>query len=553
MISYLYICGDINQNDMSLADYMAPLAELQELASRFDAELFEFMQKDRLCTWLKASADVREKVLSMDNAAYESRVRELWDDYKRIRFHPVTERDLAVLEGHLEGLESVPFGDIFLYLSSENKEIQAFQKAMKVEALPILLVTNADTMENVMGLNSARLSIDEWDDVLFCRDLSFGVTDFFEGWRNMSLRSDLYAPELIFQGGATGARLNFMHIIRPGCRSCHIEVPASGFSCEIPSCQLPNFDPVFYMRLAELTGSMPTLWQSMECVYNVSPSSCMAEYRGRSMRYYDPARERLVDIHIPADVGGEYCIQAVNAEVSRHMVVLDHPCYILDGNSIVGHYGCEPDCDGKAMPLCLDESYDEDDVCVLVPYDDENIIGDPRFMGEINRLAKGVRLGMRELKGRLSTKEMAFCFSCIHLNDAEALKTRISECLRRHHKDAGDDELRLIVSDIIAIRREEPRYFNDEYMMYEKDASGNYGLLCSPRGKRRAGDPMSRQQFLKVYWGRAAGWGISKSIVSEKHIIDWQFFGDLFGVPKSQRDCWRRIFSDMLNRIGDIN
>lgn len=540
-----------------ILEYLAPLHELLNLASIFDVELWTFMTIEGIGQYPNTFTKQPAADIDMDYAAYKSRVKDLWEDYKRNRFDPVTEEDFAILMNHLGDIVSVPCGDIFLYSSSCNKEIIAFQKAMKIVTSPLLLVTNADKLEDVMGQYSPILCIDEWNEVLLYRNLKYCPEDFFGGWKNMTFRSDLFAPELLFMGGTDGAHVNFMHIIRSSeASSCHIEIPAQRFSFDIPCSQMPNCDPLFYLYIACRTGSMPTLKQSMECVYDVAPSSCMEGYRRRHLRYYDPQRQRLVDIHIPGNVGKEWDIQAVNAEISRYMCILDRSCYILDGNSMVAYYGREVGPDRKIIPLCLDEFYYQDDICVLVPHKDEKIVSDPRFMNEINRVAKRVSLALRKNMGRrLTTKEIAFCVSCVHLNDAETLKARVELCLQKHQKEVSDIVLGQIVSDIMSMKNEEPRYFNDEYLMYDKDANGNYGLLMSRKGKRRADDPMSRPKFLEVYWKYAKDWGLGKNSKyrgMENTIIDWSLFGDMFGVDKLQLDNWRRAWDEAKNFSSEI-
>lgn len=493
---------------MIFEEYIAPLHELLNLAYRFDDELWAFMKVHGIGQYPIPFTKQSVTDVEMDYAAYMNRVKELWEDYKRNRFDPVTEEDFTILLNHIGDVVSVPCGDIFLYSSSCNNEIKAFQIAMKIVASPLLLVTNADKLEDVMGQYSPILCIDEWNEVLLYRNPRFCLDDFFGGWGNASHHSYLYVPELLYRGGTKDTPVNFMHITRSsGVSSCHIEIPAQRFSFDIPCSQMPNCDPLFYLLFADQTGSLPTLRQSMECVYDVPPSSCMEGYR-------------------------------------------------LDGSSLFVFYRSQVGPDRKIIPLCLDEFNNEEDICVLVPHEDEKIVGDPRFMNEINRVAKRVRLALRKSIGRrLTTKEIAFCVSCIHLNDAEALKARVELCLQKHQKEVTDIVLGRIVSDIMSMKNEEPRYFNDEYLLYDKDANGNYGLLMSRKGKRRADDPMSRPKFLELYWKYAKDWGLGKNSKyrgMENTIIDWSLFGDMFGVDKLQLDNWRRAWDEAKNFSSEI-
>lgn len=506
---------------MTLLEYIFPLIDLYNLSKQHKPEVCKYMEWN---VFKSVAPGLNSTDTQFEGETYEERVRVLWNNYKQYRFHNVNDRDLEVLEEQI-GSEIIPLErDIFLHFQTVNPEIKAFQMALDIEVASILLITNADRQNNTMGQTHVDYDLSSFSKILYYRDLKYCPDDFIAGWKYSFRSSDPYSPRFLYRGGDdTDGALDYMYVIKnKDIKTCHIQVnKKDDFSCDIDVDQMPNFNPQFYKLLAEGVGDGRRLQQSMKCCYSL-PSSLMGRKAGHSFKYYASQLEELTDITIPHK-GVDKSENGI--EISKYMCTHDKSCYILDENSITAHYNKE-----VKVPLCMDEEYYLYDICILEPLPNETIIGNPLFMGEINRLGKHIRLQLKGCGISMSTKECAFMFSCLHLNSVESLQKRLEIILDKYDITPKVDIL-TIAHDIVKLR--EAHYLTNDFALVNS-------LKYSRRGKR-SDSQISRVKFLERYWEKAQNWGLERGIGKKYH--SWPLFCALFDCEGMDCSNWRRSMS----------
>lgn len=528
---------------MTAIDYFRPLYELRKLAEVFDRDLYFQMSRKKIGTinesmmeYLITNFDLTRSGIDIeipsDNDAYIERVEELWRLYKSERFHALKNDEIIVLNEYLDGYQITAEDDIFLHLSTQNPAIESFQHALGVDSVPVLLVTNDDIIGCSNGVSCPEVRIDDYHQILFYRDLSFSSKDFFQGWINTTWRKGNYGPSLLLRGGYSNAGYDLMLITDSKTEFCGINVPEQ-VALHVRMNQMPNYDPMFYIRLKEYLGQEKDLEQTMDCIYSL-PVESLAQLSGNRMKYYYPGTESCIDITVADRIDDPWNIPVGNGlTLTKDVCIFEDSCYMMDGSSLTAYY------EGGDNKLCIDSQYEEMDIVILKPHKDQKLISDPRFMQEINRILKGIRLKFKAEYRTLTTQELAFCCSFIRLSDVLSLKARIGQCLEDFKIEIRDDQLQGIVHDMVAFR--DKGFLTPEFLFCD-------ALLHSKRGKRKKGGKMSRKQFLETFSETVKGWGIKTKIFTlsdtkKPDQMNWKLFAAIFGCPKESLDNWRKTLS----------
>ena len=530
---------------MTAIEYFRPLYELRKLAEVFDRDLFLQMSLKKIGTinesmmeYLITNFDLTRSGMDIeipaDHDAYIGRVKELWRLYKSQRFHTLKNDEIIVLNEYLDGYQITADDDIFLHLSTQNPAIESFQHALGVDSVPVLLVTNDDIIGCSNGVSCPEVRSDDYHQILFYRDLSFSSKDFFQGWINTTWRKGNYGPSLLLRGGYSNAGYDLMLITDSKTDFCRIDVPEQ-VALHVRMNQMPNYDPIFYIRLKGYLGLEKDLEQTMDCIYGL-PEESLAQFPGNRMKYYYPGTESCIDITVANRIDDPWNIPVGNGlTLTKDVCVFEDSCYMLDGTSLTAYYE-----GGDKNKLCIDYYYEEMDIVILKPHKDQKLISDPRFMQEINRILKGIRLKFKSEYRTLTTKELAFCCSFIRLSDVLSLKARIGQCLEDFKIEIREDQLQGIVHDMMTFR--DKGFLTPEFLLCD-------ALLNSKRGKRKKeGGKMSRRLFLNEFSEVVKGWGIKTKIFSKTENkkpdqMNWKLFAALFGCPLNSLDNWRKTLS----------
>ena len=493
---------------------------------------------EKMVEYLFSISDITRGLLDFeipsDHDTYVERVKELWSLYKAQRFHELNNDDIIVLNEYLDKKHQIaPGDDIFLLCSTQNPAIESFQIALGVNPFPVLLVTNDDIIGSSNGVTCPEVRIDDYHQILFYRDLSFSSKDFFQGWINTTWRKGNYGPGLLLRGGYSNAGYDLMLITDSKTDFCRIDVPEQ-VALHVRMNQMPNYDPMFYIRLKGYLGLEKDLQQTMDCIYSL-PEESLAQFPGKRMKYYYPGTESCIDITVADRIDDSWNIPVGNGlTLTKDVCVFEDSCYMLDGSSLTAYYE-----GGDNNKLCIDYYYEEMDIVIIKPHKDQKLISDPRFMQEINRILKGIRLKFKSEYRTLTTKELAFCCSFIRLSDVLSLKARIGQCLKDFKIEIREDQLQGIVHDMVTFR--DKGFLTPEFLLCD-------ALLNSKRGKRKKDGKMSRKQFLETFSETVKGWGIKTKIFTlsdtkKPDHMNWKLFAAIFGCPKDSLDNWRKTLS----------
>ena len=530
---------------MNVIEYLRPLYELRKLAEVYNDELAAHMLvnevgvlNEKMVESLFSISDITRGLLDFeipsDHDTYVERVKELWSLDKAQRFHELSNDDIIVLNEYLDKKHQIaPEDDIFLLCSTQNPAIESFQIALGVNPVPVLLVTNDDIIGSSNGVTCPEVRIDDYHQILFYRDLSFSSKDFFQGWINTTWRKGNYGPSLLLRGGYSNAGYDLMLITDSKTDFCRIDVPEQ-VALHVRMNQMPNYDPMFYIRLKGYLGLEKDLQQTMDCIYSL-PEESLAQFPGKRMKYYYPGTESCIDITVADGIDDSWNIPVGNGlTLTKDVCVFEDSCYMLDGSSLTAYYE-----GGDNNKLCIDYYYEEMDIVIIKPHKDQKLISDPRFMQEINRILKGIRLKFKAEYRTLTTKELAFCCSFIRLSDVLSLKARIGQCLKDFKIEIREDQLQGIVHDMVTFR--DKGFLTPEFLLCD-------ALLNSKRGKRKKDGKMSRKQFLETFSETVKGWGIKTKIFTlsdtkKPDHMNWKLFAAIFGCPKDSLDNWRKTLS----------
>lgn len=491
-----------------------------------------------------------------DLSSWTERVKALWEEYKQSRFDSVLPEDLEVLKRHCRDIDTDD-ADIFLHLFSQNHEICAFQMALDVNPIPVLLVTNADRMRTAnWGGRVADIDISECGSVVYYRSRFFYPDPFFPS--TVSIDNDSrkhHFVTLLYQSNHGERKTDFMVVSSSGeSGMCHLQIEGGPFpSCDIARKQMPSINADFYEAVWHAIGRTDKALRQTMSWAHVGYESLPVDDDDETYAYYCPECQDIIPVSaecIRENLRNKICLLLDDTlldngvEVSGYMKIYDRPCYILDSRTI-RYY------DGKGGKLLIEEDFEPYDVFLLFPGEAE-LAADPAFISGVNRFVNTVATRCRAEGFKPSPAEIAFIMSCADLDDEERLLIRVRKALEENVRDEvlpPSDEreplARRVTADLVDLRSR--NLLTADFKVQDR-------LLKSRRGKRAKGSIQKncKEELLAPYLSKAKNW---KGVIwknfkeKEERIHNWGLFGDLFGIEDFDSTLWRKPFADALETI----